>query len=176
MNAGFKEEEKTRDISKEKKPFFSSRFKWKLSQVKHKVNQMNLMPRVFQSAAVTRLTRLRARGPEAPDGLNALNRSKQKAAKWEKMYRTQREKLGKVCEKVDVATDRSLEESFTLIAVCVKCVFLLNDRIRCELHVKVHFYHFLTLKFNKMLLNQTPLLSALIVKMILKNQYKKCPM
>jgi hypothetical protein len=36
--------------------FLSLRFKWKLSQVKHKVNQMSLIPFVFQSATVTRLT------------------------------------------------------------------------------------------------------------------------
>lgn len=61
---------------KRKETFLSARFKWKLSQVKHKVNQMNLMPRAFQSAALTRLTRLQTRGPEAAERVNAFNGSK----------------------------------------------------------------------------------------------------
>lgn len=55
-------EKKPGDISKKREPFLSPRFKWKLSQVKHKVNQMNLMPRVLQSAAVTRRRRKLGKG------------------------------------------------------------------------------------------------------------------
>lgn len=51
MNAGWREEKKTERVEKKipgtsqrKETFLSERFKWKLSQVKHKVNQMNLMP------------------------------------------------------------------------------------------------------------------------------------